>query len=131
MSIQSSDILNAAKLCLEMNSEAGFRSCTSRAYYSMYHESLDALQCVPNYTSNHHSNLIGYMTTPAETKTEPYDSRVVKVLGYNLKQMRDARNEADYRISELTVSRSMAEASLESAELYFSKWNDLRAAKAS
>lgn len=97
----------------------------------MFHEALNSLTCVPNYSSNHHSNLIGYMTNAAENKAEPYDKMALKVLGYNLKQQRGARNEADYHLSEVTISSDMAALSVEAAKLFFSKWHDLKAAKAS
>ena len=131
MSITSSDFLNIAKYCLDNDDEAGFRSCISRAYYAMYHESLSSLKFAPKFSSNHHGNLIGYMTTPSEHKAEPFDSHLIKVLGYNLKQQRDARNEADYRITGVTTSREMAEASMAAAKLFFSKWDSLKSAKAS
>ncbi|EOZ2961933.1 hypothetical protein LH671_16590 [Enterobacter kobei] len=131
MSINSIDFFNAAKQYSSMADEASWRSAISRAYYSMYHETMVSLTCVPKYTSNHHGNLIGYMTTPAECKGEPYDSRTMRLLGYNLKQLRDARNEADYHIADISVSKEMADTAIASAELYFSKWTALKSAKAS
>lgn len=121
MSVASNDFIKVAQACLEQETEAGYRSCISRAYYGMFHEAMASLTCVPNFSSNHHGNLIGYMTNQAECKPEPYDARALKLLGYNLKQLRDARNEADYHITEVTVSKDMAETNLESARLFFSK----------
>jgi len=131
MSVNSIDFLDAAKHYSLMADEASWRSAISRAYYAMYHETMLSLTCVPKYTNNHHGNLIGYMTTPAECKSEPFDTRSMRVLGYNLKQMRDARNEADYHITDVSVSKEMAETGIESAELYFSKWIEIKSAKAS
>lgn len=131
MSVVGSDILNVAEDCLLMKHEAGYRSCISRAYYAMYHETNSCLVAAPHFSSNHHSNLIGYLTNTAETKAEPYDSKKLKVLGYNLKQQRDARNDADYHLTELTVTEELASLSLAAANLYFSKWKDLKASKAS
>lgn len=131
MSIAGVDFLDVAKLYCSQEDEASLRSAISRAYYAMYHETMLSLTCVPKYTANHHGNLIGYMTTSAECKSEPYESRDLRVLGYNLKQMRDARNEADYHITEVTVSKEMAESGVEAAELYFSRWATLKSAKAS
>jgi uncharacterized protein (UPF0332 family) len=131
MSTCSSDFLDSAKYLFLKGDEIGYRCAISRAYYSMFHESLASLQSVPNYSSNHHKNLIGYMTTPSEHKLEPYDSMSIKVLGYNLRQLREARNEADYHISEVTVSQGMAELAIESAQFYFSKWTELKSAIAS
>lgn len=131
MTVLSSDFIKSACNCLDQDTEVGYRSCISRAYYGMFHEAMMSLEHVPHFSNNHHGNLIGYMTNPAECKNEPYDARRLKVLGYNLKQMRDARNEADYHISEVTVSKQMAEAGLESANLFLGKWSDLREALAS
>jgi len=55
----------------------------------------------------------------------------MRLLGYNLKQLRDARNEADYHIADISVSKEMADTAIASAELYFSKWTALKSAKAS
>lgn len=129
--IAGSDILQVAKHCSQMACESGYRSCISRAYYEVFHETLAALVAIPNYSSNHHANLIGYMTKPAEHKAEPFDSQRLKVLGYNLKQQRDSRNEADYHLTEVTVSEDMAKTSLEAANLYLGKWAELKASKAS
>ncbi|HEN4722026.1 TPA: hypothetical protein U5341_000876 [Yersinia enterocolitica] len=131
MSIASTDIVNAAYGCLGQDTEAGYRSCISRSYYGMYHEAMSSLTHVPHFSSNHHGNLIGYMTNTAECKNELYETKRLKLLGYSLKQMRDARNEADYHISEVTVSKEMAETGLESANLFLNKWAELREAKAS
>lgn len=131
MAVASTDLLQVAKGCLEQQCEAGYRSSISRAYYAMFHHTLDCLEHVPHYISNHHSNLIGYMTNKAENKHEPFDSRQLKVLGYNLKQQRDARNEADYELKNVTVSEAMAIHSYTAAKNYFQKWADLQASKAS
>lgn len=131
MSSSSADFLDGAKYSLQKDDEIGFRCAISRGYYAMYHEALASLKHVPNYLSNHHGNLIGYMTTSSEHKSEPYESRMIRVLGYNLKQQRDARNEADYHISQVTVTKEMAETSVEAAQLFFTKWSDLKSAKAS
>ncbi|HBM3072759.1 TPA: hypothetical protein LVM72_005284 [Klebsiella michiganensis] len=131
MSVNSTNFIETALCCMNSETESGYRSCISRAYYGMFHEAMTSLTCVPAYSMNHHTSLISYMTNASECKLEPYDKHKLKVMGYNLKQMRDARNEADYHISEVTVSREMAEAGLESAGLFFGKWIDLKDAKAS
>lgn len=131
MSVDSKDILKVAQSCCDLDCEPGFRSCISRSYYAMFHESLANLKNVPSYSSNHHAGLISYMTSPAQTKSEPFDSYKLKVMGYNLKQQRDARNESDYHIKEVTVSKDMALTSIAAANLYFSKWEDLKLSIAS
>jgi len=124
-------LLGCAGSLIELENESGFRGCISRAYYASYHQALESLQSVPAFSSNHHSNLIGYMSNKAENKLEPYDSAQLKVLGYSLRQQREARNEADYHISEVTVSKEMAETALAGSRLFFQKWNDLKKAIAS
>ncbi|WP_333849741.1 hypothetical protein [Leclercia sp.] len=131
MAIISDDLLGCADSLIELGNETGFRSCISRAYYASYHHALESLHSAPAFASNHHSNLIGYMSNKAENKLEPYDSTQLKLLSYSLRQQREARNEADYHISEVTVSKEMAETSLASSRLFFQKWNDLKKAIAS
>lgn len=131
MAIISDDLLGCANSLIEMENESGFRGCISRAYYASYHQALESLQSVPAFSTNHHSNLIGYMSNKAENKLEPYDSAQLKVLGYSLRQQREARNEADYHISEVTVNKEMAETALAGSRLFFQKWNDLKKAIAS
>lgn len=131
MAIISDDLLGCADALLQLENETGYRSCTSRAYYASYHHALESLQSVPTFSSNHHSNLIGYMSNKAENKLEPYDPVQLKLLGYNLRQQREARNEADYHISEVTVSKEMAESALSSSKLFFQKWDELKKAIAS
>lgn len=126
MTTKAAEILKVAEECFSLANEPGYRSCISRAYYGMFHETMSCLQSVPDYSSNHHSNLIGYMTTPAENKSEPFNSKTLKILGYNLRQMRDSRNEADYNLSDVTISQEVAQSVLESAKLYFEKWRNLR-----
>jgi hypothetical protein len=53
------------------------------------------------------------------------------VLGYIMKQQRDARNESDYNLTGITVSEEMAKLSLETAQLYFEQWGELKSYKAS
>ena len=127
MAVTSTDLLQVADECLKQHCEGGYRSCVSRSYYAMFHHSLISLQHVPHFVSNHHANLIGYMTNKSESKLEPFDSHRLKVLGYNLRQMRDARNESDYDLSDVTISEDIAKQNYSSAQLYFSKWDELKA----
>lgn len=131
MSIAGADIIDLAGELISFDNEASYRSCISRAYYGMYHETLSNCTCVPVFSGSHHSGLIGYLTTPSEHKLEPYDSRKLKSIGYFLRQQRDARNEADYHLTDVTVSRAMAETSLASSQLLLGKWEELKTPKAS
>lgn len=131
MSISGTDIIALAGELVKIDNEASYRSCISRAYYGMYHVTLGNCTCVPVFSGSHHSGLIGYLTTPSEHKMEPYDSRKLKSIGYFLRQQRDARNEADYHLADVTVSKQMAETSLAAAELLLGKWEELKTPKAS
>ncbi|HBM3017112.1 hypothetical protein [Klebsiella michiganensis] len=131
MSVTSEQILDTARLCLSENVESGFRSAISRAYYSMLHESMSSLQAMPHFSYDHHKNTVGYMVTPSECKGEPYPTQTLKSLGWVLKQWRDARNEADYDLSNVTVSSEMGQDAIEAAELYFERWAQIKSAKAS
>ncbi|WP_210502200.1 hypothetical protein [Pantoea ananatis] len=131
MAVTSNDVLQVALGCLKQQCEGGYRSCISRSYYAMFHHTLSCLQHVPHFSSNHHANLIGYMTNKAENKLEPFDSQKLKVLGYSLRQQRDARNESDYDLNDVSVSEDMAKLSFSTAQLYFDKWEELKSSKAS
>ncbi len=131
MAVTSSDVLQVAGECLNQKCEGGFRSCISRSYYAMFHHTLSSLQHVPHFSSNHHANLIGYMTNKSENKLEPFDPQKLKVLGYSLRQQRDARNESDYDLTDITVSEDMAKLSFSAAQMYFDKWDELKSSKAS
>lgn len=126
MAVKSTDLLQVAHECMSQQTEAGYRSCVSRSYYAMFHHSLACLEHVPHFVSNHHANLIGYMTNKSENKFELFDAQRLKVLGYNLRQLRDARNESDYDLSNITVSEDIAKQNYASAQLYFSKWDELK-----
>lgn len=131
MSATSDQILDTARLCLSENNESGFRSAISRAYYSMLHESIGSLTALPNFSHEHHKNTVGYMSNPAECKSEPYPTNRLKSLAFVLKQWRDARNEADYDLANVTISKEMGQDAIEAAEIYFERWEQLKSAKAS
>ena len=129
--ISSHDILTTAKHCAAEGTEGGARSATSRAYYSMLHEAMASLEHLPNFSYDHHKNTVGYMTNSAECKSEPFPVRSLKSLGFVLKQWRDARNEADYDLTGVTWSEANAQDSIEAAEEFFQRWNELKTSKAS
>lgn len=131
MPVTSDQLLDTARLCFSENCESGYRSAISRAYYSMLHESMTSLQSLPHFSHDHHKNTVGYMVNPAECKGEPYSTQTLKSLGWILKQWRDARNEADYDLTSVTVSAEMGLDAIEAAEIYFERWSQLKSAKAS
>lgn len=97
----------------------------------MLHESINSLTALPNFSHEHHKNTVGYMSTPHECRSEPYPANKLKSLAYVLRQWRDARNEADYDLTGVTISQEMGQDAIEAAEIYFEKWEQLKAAKAS
>lgn len=129
--ISSHDILTTAKHCAAEGTEAGARSATSRAYYSMLHEAISSLEHLPNFSHEHHKNTVGYMTNSAECKNEPFPVRSLKALGFVLKQWRDARNEADYDLAGVTWTKDNAQDGIEAAEEFFQRWSELKTSKAS
>lgn len=131
MSVTSYQILDTARLCLSENIESGFRSAISRAYYSMLHESIGSLTAIPHFTRDHHKNTVGYMSTPSECKVEPYSPQTLKSLGFVLRQWRDARNDADYDLTGVTVSKEMGQDAIAAAEIFFERWKQLKSAEAS
>ncbi|ENZ7725855.1 hypothetical protein [Klebsiella aerogenes] len=131
MPVTSNQILDTACLCLTENIESGFRSAISRAYYSMLHESIGSLTALPHFTHDHHKNTVGYMSTPSECKSEPFPPQKLKSLAFVLRQWRDARNEADYDLVGVTVSKDMGQDAIEAAKIYFERWEELKSAKAS
>lgn len=74
---------------------------------------------------------MGYMSTPSECKSEPYPTNTLKSLAFVLRQWRDARNEADYDLTNVTVSKEMGQDAIEAAELYFERWEQLKSARVS
>lgn len=131
MPVTSDQILDTARLCLSEEIESGYRSAISRSYYSMLHESMSSLTALPHFTHEHHKNTVGYMSTPSECKGEPYPTQTLKSLGFVLRQWRDSRNEADYDLVGVTVSKEMGQDAIEAAEIYFDRWSKLKSAKAS
>lgn len=131
MPVCGNEVLETAKHCLAQGNESGYRSAISRAYYSMLHEAIESLEHIPNFTHDHHKNTVGYMTNSVECKNEPYPAIQLKSLGFVLRASRDARNEADYDLVDVTLNADNANDAIEVAELFFQRWAALKAAKAS
>ncbi|MNG65655.1 hypothetical protein D3C73_197080 [compost metagenome] len=94
----------------------------------MYHEALGNLACIPDFHSNHHANLIGYMSNKSECKGEPYDSKRLKVLAYRLMQQRGERNRADYEITT-DIPKEAALLAIETAKRFINDWDELKESK--
>ncbi|CNI46172.1 HEPN domain-containing protein [Yersinia pekkanenii] len=129
MSINSSDFLYSAVISCDSAEEVDFRNAISRAYYAMYHESLRALTCLPGASRDHHACLIKYMSSSAENKNEPYESSKLKSLSYRLKQQRNLRNQADYKIDDISITQMQAKVTIKATEKFFEDWGTLKSTK--
>lgn len=119
MTITSNDFLSSSRHCLSFDGEMGCRNAISRAYYSMYHLANETLVNIPACQRDHHSNVIKYMRGEFGSPQELISAGKLKVLGYELRQMRQARNEADYRIDQSKINNAVANESLLTAEHFF------------
>ncbi|WP_414667431.1 HEPN domain-containing protein [Escherichia coli] len=121
MTIQSSDFLRSSEHCLSLDEEVGYRNAVSRAYYAMFHRAGEALENIPSAEHNHHANLINYMQGRLGLPQENISAARLKLLAYDLRQMRQARNEADYRLTESKVNADVAKESLLTAQHFFNR----------
>lgn len=106
---------------MSFEGEVGCRNAISRAYYAMYHKASETLEGIPQCHHDHHSNLIKYMRGDLGLPNEKISSGKLKTLGYALRQMRQSRNESDYRIDQSVIDKSVAEESILSAEWFFKR----------
>ncbi|MCU6184383.1 hypothetical protein KWH94_14745 [Citrobacter cronae] len=121
MTIQSFDFLRSGEHCLSLDEEVGYRNAVSRAYYAMFHRAAEALEHIPSVEHNHHANLISYMQGRMGVPKENIPAARLKLLAYELRQMRQARNEADYRLSDSKINASVARESLLTAQHFFKR----------
>lgn len=121
MTIQSFDFLRSSEHCLLLKEEVGYRNAVSRAYYAMYHRAGEMLANVPSIDHNHHANLINYMQGRLGVPQEQLSAARLKILAYDLRQMRQARNEADYRLAESKINADVAKESLLTAQHFFNR----------
>ncbi|WP_145592102.1 hypothetical protein [Yersinia rochesterensis] len=119
MTIESADFLASSEHCLSFDGEAGCRNAISRAYYAMYHRATEVFENIPKCRTDHHSNLIKYMRGQNGIPHERVSAGKLKILAYTLRQMRQARNEADYRIDASIIDESVANESISSAKHFF------------
>lgn len=93
MSVTPNELLEAAKALGRGDSEVDWRNAASRAYYAARHRCLPIGQSVGLLVQPRrgmHQQLIDVLTE--------HPNRTLKSLGYALKQCRDLRVKADYRI---------------------------------
>lgn len=122
MSIKGREFISAAVKCLELESEVGYRSSVSRAYYGFYHEVCSTLTCCPPTT---HDGVIQYLGSDARRKSEPYELMSLIQLGAVLKQQKTKRKKADYELDE-TVTFEEAKASVATVEKMLTKIDDMK-----
>lgn len=121
MTIQGSDFLRSSEHCLSQDEEVGYRNAVSRAYYAMYHRAGEVLDNVPSTEHNHHANLIKYMQGHLGIPREKLTASRLKLLAYDLRQMRQARNEADYRLTDSKINVDVAKESILTAQHFFNR----------
>ncbi|EBQ5971345.1 hypothetical protein EVH65_23065 [Salmonella enterica subsp. enterica serovar Newport] len=121
MTIKSTDFLRSSEHCLLLDEEVGFRNAVSRAYYAMFHKAGETLESVPCADHNHHANLINYMQGRLGVPVEKISASRLKILAYDLRQMRQARNEADYRLSESKINANVAKEAILTAQHFFKR----------
>lgn len=115
MSVNAEDFYNSAKQAVEQEptNEIARRTAISRAYYSIYHKVLSVLDNEPRTYSGKgcHGSLIHYLQTDAEHE-ESIEFSTLRRLAYILKQERDNRTLADYKlqddVSDILVQRTFA-----------------------
>ena len=122
----SADFLEAADRCFAENTEIGYRNAVSRGYYALYHEIKANLTALPNFSRDHHTNMISYLKNKSQNKLEPYDPQKLKSMAYKLEQQRLARNEADYDLASNSINKEMAEQSLIEVKSIFSDWQQMK-----
>lgn len=122
MSIQGRDFLLAAKNHSTMNHEAGYRSATSRAYYSLYHEVCSVLKHCPPTS---HDGVLQYLMKGTSRNAEPYDKMSLIQLGAVLGQQKTKRKKADYELA-LEFTEMEAKSSIVAVEKMIKKVDELK-----
>jgi len=114
MTVTAEKFLESAKSCAQSSFEIDARNSISRAYYSVFHESLNlANELFPDPNAHlgmgEHVRLkeryMGWVNFPKH-----------KSVGYILQTMKLERHRADYCISNLTITQKMAVTQVETAE---------------
>lgn len=121
MTINASDILRSSEHCMLLDEEIGYRNAVSRAYYAMFHMAGETLENIPHAERDHHANLIRYMQGKLGTPKEKVSAARLKILAYELRQMRQARNEADYRLNMSKFNNEVAKESIITARRFFDR----------
>ncbi|EKN4026312.1 hypothetical protein [Yersinia kristensenii] len=123
MALNNNDFLLSAIANFKFNNEVGYRNAISRAYYSTYHKSLSQVVKMPATRSSHHVALIQYLASEQCFQNEQYEEETLKELSRCMKQLRNARNKADYKL-DTTIKKTVAEENMALAHRIFDLWGD-------
>ncbi|CAH6804837.1 HEPN domain-containing protein [Vibrio chagasii] len=128
MPTKADEFLTTAESVFKLNGscESHIRCTISRSYYSMYHKVLETLDNSPYaYTGKGcHASLIEYLQSDAKNE-ERIDFSQLRRLSYMLKQEKDRRVDADYRL-EFEFSGIHAEQSIQTAKRCSQMCDDLK-----
>jgi uncharacterized protein (UPF0332 family) len=97
--------LNVADKMISLESEAGFRSAISRAYYGVFGKVRNRLETkgLSFNQDNVHQHVIEWLISQSDSN--------IKKIGWDLHYLRGERNRSDYN-SKLCIDRQRAEKSL-------------------
>ena len=110
MSVTGKDFIEFAGKCIAHDDEIGFRNAIGRAYYGVYHETLEKLEKCPDRAT--HQDVRNYLINDAWlTGYEPFDKMKLISVGTMLKHLHTRRKWADYEL-ERTLNKADAEAIL-------------------
>jgi len=110
MSVTGKDFIEFAGKCISHNDEIGYRNAIGRAYYGVYHETLEKLEKCPEKAS--HQEVRDYLTNDAWlTGNEPFEKMKLISIGTILRHLHTRRKWADYELQR-TMSKADAEAIL-------------------
>lgn len=100
MAIKPLDLSEFSKEVAKLNNEAAYRAAASNAYYSCFHYSQPLAALLDDAGGKGvHEQLLARFTNSAMTKA--------KSIGYQMKQCRDTRVDADYKLNiEFTEARA-------------------------
>ncbi|MCG9721756.1 hypothetical protein [Shewanella sp. Isolate7] len=107
----------------DLGKEIGWRMCSGRAYYSMYHKTVKALSHYTYAGTGTHQDLIEYLKNDA-SRLEKKDAFGCKRVAYMLNQAKSERKLADYDIDK-DFNESLAVASLKMVAKYSELIDDI------
>lgn len=101
MSIDANEIIKIAEKLMEFDSEAAWRSASSRTYYAAYHiAKTSSINCPDNkhfiINGGTHATLIDRFMS----YVHPTNSKICKQIGYILQDLKRHREACDYQIDQ-------------------------------